>query len=170
MDVNEIIVNTWLNFVKKQFTIPSVDYGKYHNDIDLLSVNLLTKEIWDCEIKLRTSSTKISDNDSKQSGFNHFVNSFNDKNRKKTATDYFSKDFDNYKYKRIFITTRNFLGSVTNQKKWVNKFQKADIVIIFFDTIVDDLIGYSKSIKKSNNQVLQILRLSNLYKSNNDKE
>ena len=157
MEVNERIVNTWLNTVKKHFTVSCLDYGKFHNDIDILSVNLQTNEVWDCEIKVRTGSTKITNSTDKTNGFIHFVGTFNDPQRLNAVNVFLPKK--EFILKRKFITTKSLFGSEKNKTKWVSKFGKEDIEVVFFDEITKDLADYAKTLKKSNNEILQILRL-----------
>jgi hypothetical protein len=166
MDVNETIVNTWLNTVKKFFTITSIDYGQFHNDIDILAININLKEVWDCEIKVRTGGTRISNNSNKQNGFLHFVKTLNDSTREAKSKEYLT---DNYEIKKKFITTRSLFGSVRNQNKWIDEFKNKNIDVIFFDEIVNDLSDYAKGINKSNNEVVQILRLFFIHQELNNK-
>ena len=68
MDVNEKIVECWLNNCKEMFTMSDVVYDKYFSAIDLLAVSLKGEtgiEVWDIEVKFK-SRIIISDTDNKQ--------------------------------------------------------------------------------------------------------
>ncbi len=156
MDVNEKIATSWLQN-KNFFTINTIYYGQYHNDIDILAINLKEKTIWDCEIKVRTSSTMISDNDNKQNGFYHFVNTFNDKNRSNKISEYIDTQC---KISKKFITTRSLFGKTKeNQDKWFNKFKDNKIDVIYFDEVMKELSDLSIKTKKSTDEIIQVLKL-----------
>ena len=156
MDVNEKIVNSWLQN-KLFFTINSIFYGQYHNDIDILAINVKKKEIWDCEVKVRTGTTMISDNDNKQNGFNHFVNTFQSQERKDKLNEYMDNTFT---VKQKFITTKSLFGKTDkNQKKWFYKFKQENIEVIYFDEVMNELYEYAIQTKKSTDEIVQVLRL-----------
>lgn len=57
MDVNEKIVECWLNNCKEMFTMSDVVYDKYFSAIDLLAVSLKGEsgiEVWDIEVKFKS--------------------------------------------------------------------------------------------------------------------
>ena len=124
------------------------------------------KEVWDCEIKVRTGSTRISNKSNKQNGFLHFVKTLNDSTRETKCKEYLT---NNYEIKKKFITTRSLFGSVGNQNNWIDEFKKEYIDVIFFDEIVKDLSDYAKGINKSNNEVVQILRLFFIHQELNNR-
>ena len=71
MDVNEKIVECWLNNCKEMFTMSDVVYDKYFSAIDLLAVSLKGEsgiEVWDIEVKFKSRMT-ISDTDNRQNGY-----------------------------------------------------------------------------------------------------
>lgn len=156
MDVNEKIVNTWLQN-KKFFTLNSIYYGQYHNDIDILAINLNKEEIWDCEIKVRTGSTMISDNSNKQNGFYHFVDTFKDAKRSNKVMEYSNNKLN---IKQKFITTKSLFGKTkNNQEKWFNKFKENNIDVIYFDEVMSELSDFAKTSKKSTDEIVQVLKL-----------
>lgn len=167
MDVNEQIVIAWFDECKNMFTRNNIDYGQFHCDIDILAVDIRTKEVWDCEVKVRTGSTQISNNHNKQNGFNHFVNTFYDIAREKKINEILPKDFT---LKKKFITTKSLFGKDENQKKWINNFSEKGIDVIFFDTIINEINESTLDLKKSTNEIIQTLRLLNLYKNSSDEK
>ena len=73
MDVNEKIVECWLNNCKEMFTMSDVVYDKYFSAIDLLAVGLKGEsgiEVWDIEVKFK-SKIIISDTDNRQNGYRY---------------------------------------------------------------------------------------------------
>ena len=74
MDVNEKIVECWLNNCKEMFTMSDVVYDKYFSAIDLLAVSLKGEtgiEVWDIEVKFK-SKIIISDTDKVHSPATYF--------------------------------------------------------------------------------------------------
>ncbi len=162
MDANEQIVIAWLEECKQMFTRTNLDYGQFHSDIDILAINIKNNEAWDCEVKVRTGSTMISDNSNKQNGFKHFVKTFNDKERKKIIANLIP---DSYHVCRKFITTKSLFGKTKeNQTKWIQRFKDEIIEVIIFDEIIEDINRFSIEAKKSTNGVIQTLRLLNIYR------
>ncbi len=165
MDVNEKIVTSWLQN-KSFFTINSIYYGQYHNDIDILAINLKQKVIWDCEIKVRTGSTMISDNNNKQNGFNHFLSTFNDAKRSDKIFEYIDNQ---YSISKKFITTRSLFGKTEeNQNKWFKRFKDNNIDVIYFDEVMKELSNFSIKTKKSTDEIIQVLKLFHIANTNSD--
>ncbi|MBT2605625.1 hypothetical protein J7E55_21830 [Bacillus sp. ISL-53] len=161
MDVNESIVSTWLN-ENGYFILNNIYYGQFHSDIDILAVNLNKRIILDCEIKIRTGSTKISNNDNKQNGFLHICNQLNSEIRKNKVISLIGTD-KGFKQKKLLITTRSFFGSsLENRKKWFKQFRAHGIKVQFIEGIVYSLERKASRQKISSNEVMQILRLRNL--------
>lgn len=164
MDVNEKIVIAWLEETKKMFTRNNIDYGQYHSDIDILAINLFDKIAWDCEVKIRTGSIMISDNDTKQNGFKSFSDSFKNTERINVLKTLVPHD---YKIEKKFITTLSFLGKTDkNRLKWVTRFSVENIEVIFIEKIINELNMHSTIVKKSTNEVIQTLRLLNILSKN----
>lgn len=162
MDANEQIVIAWLEECKQMFTRTNLDYGQFHSDIDILAINIKANEAWDCEVKVRTGSTMISDNANKQNGFKHFAKTFRDKDRQKIITNLVP---DTYRVIRKFITTKSLFGkTIENQNKWIKRFTDENIDVIFFDEIIADINRFAVDAKKSTNGVVQTLRLLNIYR------
>lgn len=159
MDVNEKIVSTWLN-ENGYFILNNVYYGQFHSDIDILAVNLNKKILLDCEIKVRTGSTKISNNENK-SGFKHICNQLNSLERNAKIVSLVGNG-NNFKQEKLLITTRSFFGLLNNRKKWIRKFSNQGIKVQFIEGIVYSLERKAKRLNISTNEVIQILRLRNL--------
>ncbi len=165
MDVNEKIVTSWLQN-KCFFTINSIYYGQYHNDIDILAVNFKKKIVWDCEVKVRTGSTMISNNDNKQNGFKHFVNTFDDVKRSDKISEYIDNE---YTIIKKFITTKSLFGKTeNNQKKWFKEFKDKRIDVIYFDEVMKELSDLSIETKKSTDEIIQVLKLFHIMDANGD--
>lgn len=163
MDVNEKIVETWLREHEGMFTVTSLLFGNFHADIDLLAVNLNTKEIWDCEVKVRTA-IQISNNASKQNGFQHFVGALKDKKRETRILEFVGKT--DFKITKKFIATKSLLGRTqATQDRWVKQFRDENIDVIFFDKIIKDLSTRAQAVHKSTNEVVQVLRLFHIYEN-----
>lgn len=160
MDVNEKIVCAWLAS-KNYFIIDGIDYGQFHSDIDILAVNIKSQEILDCEVKIRTGSTKISGGENKQSGFLHFVNQLNAVDRNNKIINIVGSAHG-YHIKKIFITTYSLLGKPMNRSKWINKFNQENIEVRFIEDIVEELEQHALSLPLSKNEVVQILRLQSI--------
>jgi hypothetical protein len=160
MDVNEKIVYAWLAS-KDYFIIDGIDFGQFHSDIDILAVNLKAKEIIDFEIKIRTGSTKISDNTTKQNGFTHYVNQLLHNDRA-TRINSIVGTSHGYALRKVFVTTYSFLGAKKNRTKWAGEFLKYNIDVMFIEDIVEELENHALTLKLSKNEIIQILRLQNI--------
>jgi hypothetical protein len=159
MDVNEKIISTWLTH-HKYFVMDNIYFGQFHQDIDLLAVNLSSKELLDIEVKVRTGSTKISDNDNKQNGFKHFVGQLNSQERGNKIKEIIG-DLNGFRIRKLFITTRSLLGKVNN-KIWIDRFLQEGIEVKFIEEIISELEELAKGLSLSKNEVIQILRLQNI--------
>jgi len=148
------------------FTRNNLDYGQYHSDIDILAINVVKAEIWDCEVKVRTGNTIISDTIKKQNGFQHFVETFKNTDRINIIKSLVPEC---YNIKSKFITTKSLFGkSEDGLNKWIDKFKENEIEVIFFDEIIRDINDISINLKKTTNGIIQTLRLFNLYKGKKD--
>ena len=132
MDVNETIVLTWLHF-HSFFTINTIYYGQFHSDIDILALNLLRKEIWDIEVKVRTGSTKIMNGTDRQNEFDHFVHQLTSSERTQKIQE-FVGDHDGFELNKVFVTTRSMLGSTDNQKKWTSSVESDMFAALHLDS------------------------------------
>ncbi len=162
MDVNERIVEIWLRLKKKMFTTTEIHFGNSHNDIDILAVRLGQKiEIWDCEVKIRTGSTNISNGNDKRNSFDNYVKLMKSSEREQALKSYFVNEPKAVKKK--FITTAKFLGATElNQSKWIKKFNEQGIDVILMEEIVKDLLELASQTKKTSADVIQILKLIEL--------
>ena len=121
MDVNEKIVECWLNNCKEMFTMSDVVYDKYFSAIDLLAVSLKGEtgiEVWDIEVKFK-SRIIISDTDNKQNGYRYIHQQLISEDRDRRIREIISSS--NCDIKKVLVTTRHFLS----QKKacyWEGKF------------------------------------------------
>lgn len=158
MDVNEKIVECWLNNCKEMFTMSDVVYDKYFSAIDLLGVSLKDEfriEVWDIEVKFK-SRMIISDTDNKQNGYRHILQQLVSDDRDKRVRKIIVSS--NCEIKKVLITTRHFLS----QKKatyWEEKFRGDGITLYFFEDIIVELREHAKGLNKSNDDILQVLRL-----------
>lgn len=161
MDINEQIVITWLEQCKGLFTRNNIHYGQYHSDIDILAINLKTSIAWDCEVKVRTSTTKIANTDNPQNGFNRFVRSLNSEERDEKVLSILPK---NTLVVKKFITTNSLFGkSEENISKWEQAFKDRNIEVIFFDEIIKDLFEFASKTPKTSNDVIQVLKMFSIY-------
>lgn len=160
MDVNEKIVECWLNNCKEMFTMSDVVYDKYFSAIDLLAVSLKDVsriEVWDIEVKFK-SKIIISDTDYKQNGYKHIIWQLVSDDRDKRVHEIIAST--NCNIKKVLITTRHFLS----QKKatyWEERFREDGITLYFFEDIIIELREHAMGLNKSNDDVLQVLRLLN---------
>ncbi|MCI6413018.1 MAG: hypothetical protein MR848_04615 [Butyricimonas virosa] len=158
MDVNEKIVECWLNNCKEMFTMSDVVYDKYFSAIDLLAVGLKGEsgiEVWDIEVKFK-SKIIISDTDNRQNGYRYIRQQLVSNDRDKRVREIIASS--NCEIKKVLITTRHFLS----QKKatyWEERFRKDGITLYFFDDIIVELREHAKGLNKSNDDILQVLRL-----------
>ena len=83
MDVNEKIVNCWLQSCKCVFTITEIEYDNFHSAIDILGIDLIKKEVLDIEVKFK-ARIKIDKSNKKQNGYLHIKKQLFDKNRENT--------------------------------------------------------------------------------------
>ena len=164
MDVNEKIVECWLNNCKEMFTMSDVVYDKYFSAIDLLAVSLKRKtgiEVWDIEVKFK-SRIIISDTDNKQNGYRYIHQQLISEDRDRRIREIISSS--NCDIKKVLVTTRHFLS----QKKasyWEGRFKEDGITLYFFDDIIAELQEYARELNKSNDDTLQVLRLLNYFRS-----
>jgi len=162
MDVNEKIVECWLNNCKEMFTMSDVVYDRYFSAIDLLAVSLKDEsriEVWDIEVKFK-SKMIISDSDNRQNGYMHIIQQLVSDDRDKRVREIIASS--NCEIKKVLITTRHFLS----QKKatyWEERFREDGITLYFFEDIIVELQEHAKGLNKSNDDVLQVLRLLNHF-------
>lgn len=162
MDVNEKIVNCWLQNCKETFTMYDVEYDNYHSAIDILGVDLKSNIVYDIEVKFK-AKIKIADSDKKQNGYRHITKQLLSKEREKVIQQLLSNKF-NYTVKRIFVTTKRFL-SVNKFDYWQNRFLNDGIEVWFFDDIVSELSELSSNLNKANDEILQSLRMFNQFRN-----
>ncbi|MFC5401493.1 hypothetical protein [Cohnella soli] len=160
MDVNEKIVEAWLT-TKNFFMMSTIDYAQFHKDIDILAVNVADKVIWDCEVKIRTGSTKISETTRKRAGFVHIRDQLNNQERDDKIREIIGNDHD-YEISKRLITTYSYFGSPKNRAKWMAKFNAENIEVMFIEDMVHELEETAKGLALSKNEVIQILRLQNI--------
>lgn len=159
MDVNEKIISTWLTH-HNNFVMDNIYFGQFHQDIDLLAVNILKNELLDIEVKVRTGNTKISDNDNKQNGFKHFVNQLNSLDRDEKIKGIIGET-NSLNIRKLFITTKSLLGKL-KLNYWLTRFKEEGIEVMFIEDIILELETLAKELPLSKNEVIQILRLQNI--------
>ncbi len=161
MDVNEKIAIAWLEQCKNMFTKSNIAFGKFHADVDVLAINFDKNEIWDCEVKIRTSSTNIHERKLDSNNFHEIKRKFYLPERELVIKSLIP---DRFFVKKKFIINKSFFTkSFKKQQEWVNKFNEKDIEVIFFEDVVKDLFAYAQKSKHSTNEIIQSYRLLNLY-------
>ena len=154
MDANEQIVIAWLQQVKKMFIKSELYYGSHHADIDILAVSLPNNEIWDCEIRTRTASTNMD-----QKSSSEIIRKFQDDEREKVISAFVNND--DFSISKVLIISKNYLGQTEKTiSKWTTKFTDEKIKALYLDDIVDELKSYSKECKKTQNPIIQAMKLS----------
>ncbi|MBQ0734949.1 hypothetical protein [Aquimarina celericrescens] len=138
------------------------DENKDNKDVDILAIDPFNNIAWDCEVKLRTGTSRILEGSNKKTiGFLKFVEDYLYPDRKRVILE---KIPESYIIEKVFITTSNFFGtSKENQKKWKNRFKEHDITVIFFEIIMEDLNQFAIKSKISSDEIIQTIRLQNLY-------
>ena len=159
MDVNEQIVNTWLNLCKNQFTITNISFkvfgpkgGSNYSDIDILAVDS-NNNYFDYEIKWRSVySLSATDKETPE-------NILNQISRKERVEKIRSIIGDN-EYKRYLIVAKVFFGKTEKKKKrFINYFNENGIGIIYFEDIIKELIDAVNLKGRYDLEVLQIIRM-----------
>ena len=160
MDVNEKIVECWLNNCKNIFTISNVEYNSHHAAIDLLGIDLKNKEVLDIEVKFK-SGISINNSVKKENGFLHIKKQLINKNREETIKRLL---LDNHKFKikKLLITTKKFL-TAKKFKYWNKRFKQNGIELEYFENIIAELSNKAKKMTKASDEILQALRIINQF-------
>ena len=144
MNVNEEIVEKWLNVCKNQFTISNIRFkvvgekgGSNYSDIDILAVD--PNGIYhDYEVKWRSAAslTKGVIDDRLDKIFNQIL--------RKERADKISEIIGESKYHQYFIITRQYFGKTEAKREFfVKEFQKRNIGILYFEDILKERISTS---------------------------
>ncbi len=163
MNANEEIVKEWLHICKKQFTLENIRFkinnqkkGSNYSDIDILSVDK-NGNFYDYEIKWRsTYSLGATDKET--------VDSFIDQILKRERIEKIKDIIGNKQCKHIFVTTKIALGKNDEKRNLIiEKFNKRNIEVIFFEDIINELIENVKTKGFCDSPVLQIIRILKFY-------
>ena len=163
MDVNEKIVECWLNNCKNIFTISNVEYNIHHSAIDILGIDLKRKEVLDIEVKFK-AKISIGENKKPQNGFLHFKKQLLDNSRDAIIARMLPVNH-NFTIKKIFITTKHFF-TVKKYDYWLKRFKKEGISLIFFEDIMKELREKAGTLNKANDEILQTLRVAYMSRNN----
>lgn len=159
MNVNERIVNCWLNNCRDMLTMSNIIYSNFNAAIDLLAVDLRgeTPLVWDIEVKLRSGGMTIAMNDTNQRGYHHFRDQLLDENRDRCVREIISPAC---RVQKIFITNRNFLHNQDKSNEaWEATFAADGITVLYFEDIIAGLREKATYLKTSDDEILQVLRL-----------
>ena len=95
----------------------------------------------------------ISDTDNRQNGYRYIRQQLVSDDRDKRGREIVASS-----YCEVLITTRHFL-SRKKATYWEERFRKDGITLYFFDDIIVELREHAKGLNKSNDDILQVLRL-----------
>lgn len=153
MDVNEEIVVKWLNLCKRQFTIENITFVVPYNysDIDILATDKYGN-YYDYEVKWRSAASVGATNKEKISAL---INQMTRKERQEKIREIIGDK----KYKRIFITTKQFFGSEKKREVIETEFAKNNIEVIYFEEIIKELVGKIKIKGRYDSPILQTIRM-----------
>ncbi len=163
MDVNEKIINTFLNS-KNYFTIVNIPFkvkgpkgGVNYSNIDILAVDN-KNNFYDFEIKWRSVfSIGATDKETVES----LINQLTRKERKEKIKELIGDK----KYKKILVTTRIMFGKRKDkQEKFIKRFNDKGIDIWFFDDIIPELVKNIKILGRYDEEILQIIRIIKQFK------
>lgn len=154
MESNQQIVVSWLKS-KEFFVVEEIFYGQHNHDIDILAVDLRSNIIYDIEVKFR-KNTKIHSNI-----YSAVVDNFADTDRDQAIIKYFGENFNNYTIEKCFITNKSLLGKDSNRIKWEQGFAIQGISVKYLEDILQELKQKVAVVTKTNDTVLQLLRIMN---------
>ena len=98
----------------------------------------------------------ISDTDNRQNGYRYIRQQLVSDDRDKRGREIVASSY--CEIKKVLITTRHFL-SRKKATYWEERFRKDGITLYFFDDIIVELRELAKGLNKSNDDILQVLRL-----------
>lgn len=159
MDVNEKIVEEWVRRCKRQFTIINIHFkvtgpkgGSNYSDIDILGLDA-KGNVYDYEIKWR--STPWVGTTQKET-LEALAGQLLRKERTREIQNITGKKPDH----RILITPKLMLeASRKRYEKLLAEFKKESIEIIFFETVLDELILSVNSKGRYDSEILQLIRM-----------
>ena len=159
LDINEEIVEKWLQLAKNRFTRTNISFkvkgkkgGSNYSDIDILAVDNDGK-YYDYEVKWRSKATLSATNQAK---LNEIINQMTRHERIAKIEKIIGKK----EYEKIFVTTRSFLGkSDQKQNDLIKVFEKDNIKIIFFEDIVKELVEIINVKGRYDSMAIQIIRI-----------
>ena len=157
MEPAEAIVKEWLQNVKKQFTMENIPYainpkklGSNYGDIDFLGVDTKGK-FYDYEVKWSNGPAVGS---TKNASVDGIIAKFNDSGRKEVLC---GLGID--KVERNLIVPKIFFGNKDETRiRHEARIKEEKISIVYFDTVIEDLINHSRSQNKDNSTVIRLIR------------
>jgi hypothetical protein len=157
MEPAETVVKEWLQNVKKQFTMKNIPYainseklGRNYGDIDFLGVDTKGK-FYDYDVKWSNGPAVGS---TKNASVDGIIAKFNDSGRKEVLC---GLEID--KGERILIVPKIiFWNKEETRTRREARVREEKISIVYFDTVIDDLINHSKSQNKDNSTVIRLIR------------
>ncbi|OLS23106.1 MAG: hypothetical protein HeimC3_26560 [Candidatus Heimdallarchaeota archaeon LC_3] len=163
MDVNEEIVEKWLQLKRNQFTRTNIKFkvigekgGSNYSDIDILAVDNDGK-YFDYEIKWRSKASLSATNQDK---LNNIINQMTRPERMKKIEEMIGKS----EYEKIFVTTKTFLGKSPQKREELTKiFKEKNIEMLFFEDIIKELVEIIDVKGSYDSMVLQIIRMLKYY-------
>ena len=154
LDHAEVIVKTWLNLCKNQFTMENVHYQYNRNwgDIDILAVDV-SGNCYDYEIKW---SETPAINSTKSQSTQRIIGSMN---RPERIAKIHSILNGNNSVRRVLIAPKVFFGNTQNTvQKHIDKITKSGIDVQFFDDVIIDLKKTANESTKDDSLVMRLLR------------
>ena len=153
MDVNEEIVEKWLNVCKNQFTITNIKFKGVRGwpDIDILAVDT-NGLYYDYEIKWRSAASIGATDKEKIPSLIHQV-------LRNERADKIKEIIGNKKIKHIFITTKHFFGSEKKRKIVEAEFTRKDIEVLYFEGIIRELVDKVSIKGRYDSPILQTIRM-----------
>ena len=162
MNVNQRIVQSWLNNCKQMLTMHDITYSNFNAAIGLLAIDPRPAPpvVWDIEVKLRAGGIRIGMTDDHQRGFHHICRQLLDPERDRRLHQLLPPDCTPVK---IFITNRLFLQTRETRDDpayWSRQFQQRGITLHLLEDIILDLQHHARHQPSSPDTILQTFRLS----------
>ena len=163
MDINEEIVEKWLQLAKNRFTRTNISFkvkgkkgGSNYSDIDILAVDNEGK-YYDYEVKWRSKATLSATNQEK-------LNDIIKQMTRPERIEKIEKIIGKKEYEKIFVTTRSFLGKSDQKQNELTKvFEENNIKVIFFKDILEELVEIINVKGRYDSMAIQIIRMLKFY-------
>ena len=166
MDVNEKIVNEWLNLCKNRFTIQDIKFkvyglkgGSNYSNIDILATD--GKNYYDYEVKWTSAyGTPNTENGLKE--LREVVSQIYREGRKEKIKEYTNGESSQH----FVVLSRN---RFTKDDSYVKKlFNENDIIVLYFEDVVKELadkIGLKGRYDSEISQIIRMLKLHGIINS-----